>query len=49
MEQKKNPVIESLKTRKQEKLLKNGSYLGNKKTNNCIESEKVVMILWSLN
>lgn len=46
---KKNPVIESLKNRKQEKLLKNGSYLGNKKTNGCIESEKVVMIFWSLN
>lgn len=46
---KKTPMIESLKNRKQGKLLKNGSYLRNKKTNSCIESEKVVMIFWSLN
>lgn len=42
---KKALVIESLQSRKHEKLLKNGSYLENKKTNSCIKSGKATLIV----
>lgn len=42
---KKLLVVESLKNRKHEKLLKNGSYLENKKINSCIKSGKATLIV----